>query len=787
MPVWAAVATVTSTICLGGTYLTGVWFFPSVFAVVVVAAGAELARRLSVSRAAVPLAGLAALLLYLHLRYAHSEALYHLVPTGASLDRLGELASAGRRDIGRFAAPIGVSPGIEFLTVAGVGAVAMAVDTLAVTWRRAALAGLPLLVLYTVPTAVAPGGVNWLAFAIGAVGFLTLLLAESRERVSRWGRPMRHMVERRSWRPEVETAPLSQVGRRVGATALGLALVVPAVLPDLDATSFGFGTGGFGSGGGGGNKIAVVNPILDLGKNLRRPEDRPVIRYSGPATNLRLVALDQFTGQQWRPSDLKVSRDDNDVEDGLRRPPGLSQETETTNRKYRIEVFDLEQTWLPLPYPTRRVVSIDGTWLYDQSTFNVFGENATTRQLAYEARALDVQPTAQQLREAGEPLGDLDRYLELPGDVPAALEVAARNIVDERKNDYERALALQDFFRSDEFTYSTEVSSTVGDANGSEAILAFLQSRAGYCVQFASAMAVMARILDIPARVAVGFIAGTLDGAGQRVVGLHDAHAWPELYFAGAGGVAFEPTPGTRTGEPPPYARADAPDGPDSPDPSASPSPGPDGQEGPTSPRNRERTDIFELPPAAGGGNGGIGAGPVRVPVVPLVIGLGVLALLMVPAATRLVVRRRRWASAGTPAEKARAAWADLQDTLVDHGYSWHPSDPPRRGTVRLVEQRPLDGEAADAAHRLATATERARYAPVMPGEVGDLRADVETVRDALSATAGRWGRWRARLLPRSTRAVATALSERTADGLDAIDAGVAAVGERLRLRPRKG
>jgi hypothetical protein len=70
---------------------------------------------------------------------------------------------------------------------------------------------------------------------------------------------------------------------------------------------------------------------------------------------------------------------------------------------------------------------------------------------------------------------------------------------------------------------------------------------------------------------------------------------------------------------------------------------------------------------------------------------------------------------------------------------------------------------------------------------VGALGADVEPVRAALSATAGGWGRGRARLRPRSTRAVATALSERTADGLDAIDAGVAAVGERLRLRPRKG
>ena len=45
---------------------------------------------------------------------------------------------------------------------------------------------------------------------------------------------------------------------------------------------------------------------VDLGKNLRRPEDRPVIQYTGPATYLRLVGLDEFTGAQWRPSELEV-------------------------------------------------------------------------------------------------------------------------------------------------------------------------------------------------------------------------------------------------------------------------------------------------------------------------------------------------------------------------------------------------------------------------------------------------------------------------------------------------
>ena len=787
LPIFAAIATATSSIALGSLFLKGTWFWPTLAAIVVVTAGCEGARRLSLSRTAVPLGGLVALLLFLLVRYGHSEAYLGIVPSAGSLERLGDLASRGRTDIERYAAPIGVSVGVEMLTVAGVGLVAVLVDLFAVTMRRAALAGLPLLVLQTVPTAVAPDGVSWVAFAIGAVGFLALLLAESRERVSRWGRPMRYTAERANYRPDVETAPLGQVGRRVGATALGLALVVPAVLPDLDASGWGFGSGGFGPGSGGGQEVAVVNPILDLGRNLRRQDDQLVIRYRGKPTYLRLVGLDQFTGKQWRPSELHVSREDDNVEDGLQTPPGLGSTVERTPRTYRVQIDDLDQEWLPLPYPSRRV-SIDGTWLYDPVTFNVFGENASTRDLSYTVRAIDVQPTAEELRRAAEDgyPTSLSRFLDLPADIPSDVVIQTQEVVGDYTNRYDQALAIQDWLRDpDVFTYSEDVADTVGDANGSEAIAAFLQTRQGYCVHFASTMAVMARILDIPARVAVGFTAGTADGQGNRNVGLKDAHAWPELYFEGVGWVAFEPTPATRTGNPPPWARGGAgPTTPGSvPSASATPSAGANG-DAPDSLRNRERTDIPGFDDSgSGGGNGGIGAGPVRVPVLPLVIALGLLLLLLVPSVTRFVVRRRRWAGARTPVEQARAAWADLQDTLVDHGYQWRPSDSPRKGIARLVADRSLTGDAAEAGGRLADVTERTRYAPVTPESVGDVRGDVDTIRQAMGETAGRWGRWRARLLPRSTRSVATALSERLADALDAVDNAVASVTSRLRLR----
>jgi transglutaminase-like putative cysteine protease len=594
---------------------------------------------------------------------------------------------------------------------------------------------------------------------------------------------MRYSVARDNWKPEVETGPLSQVGRRVGATALGLALIVPAVLPDLSASSFGFGSGGFGHGGsGGGNKVAVVNPILRLGDNLRQGENTPVIRYKGKPTYLRLVADDEFDGDTWKPSQLQVSRNDNDVEDGLTAPPGLGTVPTTSKRKYQVQVFDLDETWLPLPYPATKVSSIDGTWLYDPKTFNVFGENSSTRQIDYTVKALSVTPTADELRSASKAPASLNRYLQVPKNINAEIKAMALEVTKGAGTDYDRAMALQSWLRDPkEFTYSQTVDRAIGNGNGEQAIVLFLQGRRGYCVQFASTMAVMARQLGIPARVAVGFATGTDDGTGHYVVGLHDAHAWPELYFQGVGWTAFEPTPGGPASAPPAWATPAPPGSGQPTTPSGAQSANPPGANpNAGTPEQRARQDVLNEGNAKQGRR--IGTGPVQLPVLPTVIGLGVLVLLAVPALTRLVVRRRRWRNTSTPTIAALAGWADLQATLVDFGYGWDPSDPPRRGATRLAEARHLVGEPAEALHRLASATERARYAPEMT-PVGDLRADVESVRGALAEGSSRWVRWRAVLLPRSTRSVAIALSERVADGFDVLDGAVTAVTRRRRLR----
>jgi protein-glutamine gamma-glutamyltransferase len=70
------------------------------------------------------------------------------------------------------------------------------------------------------------------------------------------------------------------------------------------------------------------------------------------------------------------------------------------------------------------------------------------------------------------------------------------------------------------------------------------EDRRGYCQQFSGAMALMLRMVGIPARVAAGFSPGSLNrDTGEFRVRDLDAHSWVEVYFTGIGWVPFDPTP----------------------------------------------------------------------------------------------------------------------------------------------------------------------------------------------------------------------------------------------------
>ncbi|MFE1364983.1 DUF3488 and DUF4129 domain-containing transglutaminase family protein [Streptomyces anulatus] len=730
-----------------------------------------LARRVPLARTLTIAVQTLVTLLLLTLVFVRDHALFGVLPGPEALMRLGELLVAGGEDVGTYAIPAPMTDGIKLMVVGGVLLIGLAVDALAVTFRSAAPAGLPLLALYSVAAGLSDGGASWLWFLLAASGYLLLLLAEGRDRLSQWGRVFGGAARNSGGLADGlagvggGSSPV-RTGRRIGVLALGIALVAPLALPALDSGLLGGKGPGNGRGSGGGT-ISAVNPLVSLQNNLNQPDNREVMTYRSNIENpqslyLRILALDEFNGSEWRSSTRRLT----DVPDRLPQPTGLGRDVSVTEVRTNISASrSYQQTYLPLPYPASEV-RVGGRWRYEPEGRTLVGDDGqTTRGAQYEVGSLVVEPTAAQLAAAGSPPEELVReYTQVPGSLPGVVAETAEKVTEGASNAYEQAVKLQDWFASDGgFTYDT----TVTSGTGSSAIARFLRDREGFCIHFSFSMAAMARTLGIPARVAVGFTPGTMKADGAISVGLRDAHAWPELYFEGVGWTRFEPTPSR--GSTPSWTRPEVPtdSASDVAQPSAGtsaePSAAPSAEDScPPQLRQEGECGPSQEPGAALPTDRGTPLWKVLLVVHAAV--LLVAALVLSPLLWRLRARNRRLGSGGrTPADAAArtlAAWREISDEAWDHGIAPDESLTPRKAAARIVRLGRLDTTAAEAVHRIAGSVEQVLYAPE-PRPAAGLAEDALTVRAGLRASAGRGARLRATLLPRSSVRVVWAVAER--------------------------
>ncbi|MCM2512586.1 DUF3488 and transglutaminase-like domain-containing protein [Streptomyces griseoincarnatus] len=768
---WAA--TLLAACALLPLVESAVWIFQAALLLGVQAGVGAAARRVPLARPLTVAAQVVVTLVLLTLLFAREHAVAGLIPGPDALRFFGQLLEQGGQDVNRYAIPAPLSDGIRLMLVGGVLVIGLLVDVLAVTFRSAAPAGLPLLALYSVAAGLTDNGIEWLWFLLAAAGYLMLLLAEGRDRLSQWGRVFAGPPRGRSRETPGAPAP-ARFGHRIGAVALGIALVVPLALPAMDGGLLGPNGRGVGAGVGGGGTISAVNPLVSLRDSLNNDDDRAVFSVRTEMENtsdlyLRIVSLDDFDGTTWKPSKRAITQ----VPEGFPAPPGLGPDVEFSEVGTSVSVAKwYGQTWLPMPYPPSRV-SVQGDWRYEPVGMTLVGDHGqSTRGLTYEVRSLDVRPTAEQLANAPEASADLLReYTDLPDSLPSVVAETARDVTDGAKSDYDRAVMLQDWFTlSGDFQYDTDVE--VG--SGSQAIARFLENKRGFCVHYSFAMASMARSLGIPARIAVGFAPGTPQADGTVSVAMRDAHAWPELYFEGVGWTRFEPTP-TR-GSTPDYTVQDVEDnGPADParpsqaepaDPSAQPSQSTDCRADGSDPGSCESESPQAALPAGGDGP------KWHVVLLWALAGLLVTALPLSPMLWRTRMRAVRLGGRGRTEEdiapRVLAAWEELTDTAWDHGIVPDESLTPRGAADRIVRTGGLEGEAAASVRRLAGAVEQVLYAP-RPGPAVGLAEDVRRASGALRDSASRAGRLRAVLMPRSAVRVVWAMSDRWASLRDRV------------------
>lgn len=510
------------------------WFYWSVAAVLVVFVIGQVGSRLLKSVSWTSVIQLAAVFyVAAHAAVPHTLA-FGVLPTLDTFHAIPQQVMTTYTNIRQLHPPIDSNPSMDALMVILIGLSAVCIDILVSDLRSPAAAGLVLFLLHVIPMAVLVKPASAWSFVAAAGGFVLLLWAHQRQANQEWS----HSTPRGNNPFSVPVAAI------VAGACCAVAVIVPNMFSHLSPDDRFWRVSG-------GGVITIANPVFDLRDSLTDQSSEVMFTYETQDTEpapVRLAVVDTYDGVSFAPPTETLSRE-NKVQSGLPTPAWAPQSV--TNQATVTSTFELAalngSAFLPVTDLPQKV-NINGRWLYDDSSYNILGSGQTTAPgLKYTVESLKLTYTREQLAQAQAPSGtDFSRWTALPGTLPTSVRDEAKKVAG-TGTAYEKAVAIQQYFRSDGgFTYSLNVPETSDNA----AIEEFLVRKTGFCVHYASTMALMARAEGIPARVVTGFLPGKRDPNNNQkwIVSGKDAHAWPELYFDKFGWVRFEPTPTNQLG-----------------------------------------------------------------------------------------------------------------------------------------------------------------------------------------------------------------------------------------------
>jgi transglutaminase-like putative cysteine protease len=713
-----AALTIAAALGLGRVFDDGSFALPVIGAALLPHAIGAVARRRRWSGVVLGLVTFAVVLLYLAWVIAPGSTTYG-IPGPATIDVLARRLSSGWEVFRTGHAPVPVTDGVLMLCMLLTATVATTADLLAFRSEATLAAVVPSLLLFVFASTLGTTElqtVTTIGYSIVALVFLMLQHQALLERHRSWASG-RRLGASSTW---INAAAF------VGGIAILLGLVVAPALPGaddgplIDYKSLG------GSSGQASGDFRTLSPLVDLRAQLTDRSDIELFRVSAP-TRLywRIAALDRFDGQVWG-----IESRARDVGDALarRRPPG------TVRQRYTITA--LGDRWLPAAYEPVATDLPDARIVPESATL-VASDDVTGLQYRVDSRV----PAAPTEEEIAGTLNDLPpamrQSLALPVDFPFSVRALARRITAAATTPYDRAAALQRYFTDGSFTY--DLRGPGGTGSGSDAIVDFLDSKRGFCEQFAAAYAAMARAVGIPARVAVGFTAGEYDATAKEFsVRARDAHAWPEVWLAGLGWTQFEPTPaGSAPGQADGNLGEPAAQGPTT---ATTPTTNATGTTTPTRPSAaptlpRGEANIQTDSSSTTGGNG---SSDHWAALITLIV-LAALALLgwALSRVARKVRRRTRRRRSTVPAHSVAGAWQDALEQLSDAGLP--PSDAltPHEQAEHYATRGAPDATAEPLAD-LADVYGRAGWSRHEPTDedVDRAWADADAVREALAEGA---------------------------------------------------
>lgn len=740
----AAFATMTVAWPLTTLLRDNDWVGPAVLLVLAVAVVGSVLRSLDFNPTIVVLAQVITALGGVIWTYLGDTLRWVVVPWSETLGQARELLQQAGVTLREYAAPAPANEGVEFLIVSVLVLTAVSVDSIAVTGRSPATAGIPLAAAFLVSVSNTGEPMQPWFFAVAALAWLLMVAQQGNRLVTGWSSAdRRESIEARDI--SYEPSGHRRVARLLAAITVLGALVIASLLPHLPPTFFTDGLARSSEGGSvGGTGQVSFTETMDVTADLADQSTDPVLRFrtaSRPMQPLRVTATSEFDGTRWRPPDYQPGP----PQTPLLQPSGDARAAIDGGVPSEIGELQMLSNGLRVPHmalPTPVVnVLADVPMRWDAQTGSVRLEEPVDN---YTVAFLQVLPRGEVPENIGDAEADPQEWAQYLVEDPAGLDSygpLAEEIVGDTTNDLEAASLLQRHFRSGLYAYDLKLAPGL---DPDDPISHFLATRQGYCVQFATAMVMMARHEGIPARMAVGFLPGEQQANGSYSVVASDAHTWPELWIDGLGWMRFEPTPGIRTGPPPAYSQLETTTAEADPTLSndATATPTPTAEATPA----QDSTSWWE-----GVLDALRSAAPVLLRALAVVI---VLALLTTVVA--IAGRRHREAvlrSAATSQERIEGQWELLKRSLEDYGIDPPPARSPREMSAHYRQKARLDSPSGAALERATATLERARYAPVeQTAEADDatMHRDVVRVLEKVSSDLPWNMRVSAKLYPRS-------------------------------------
>ena len=508
------------------------------------------ARRLGIRTISTLLLSACALVFYLIFVFHNAQTFFGL-PTVTAARRLIESVSHSLERAQIDFAPVPVRTGYVVMVVTGLWAATTLAEIATFRWKRPLIASMPIVALFAMVMVVGTGRAGGFLVPLFLAMLLTYWGLESSHRLRSWGR----WVPTWPGRPgnEEPASVTGNIARRMGAMCVVTAVIAPLFLPAIGDGLLAWRTGEAvggpgGSGGGGGGRI---DHLVSIAPTLLQQSDTRLFEVLTDNPGYwRLVTLGGFDGEEWRAVDSPT-------EEAL---GGAIEETPERLGAGALPGEELAQTFEieelqggNLPSVARAV----GVQVPDRQGSLRYAPESGDLRLVGGLKADDRYTVTSAVRELSyselveaEPgrEGQVDAiYFELPGSLTPAVEDFRDEAISVAgaETPYQQLVAIQARLRSREFTYSVEPGAEArGQLASTDYLTQFLtDTKTGYCQQFATAFAVLARSLGWPTRVVVGFLPGEALERGRYLVRGTDAHAWPEVYFEEHGWIAFEPTP----------------------------------------------------------------------------------------------------------------------------------------------------------------------------------------------------------------------------------------------------